>query len=133
MKKQDLLIAYLKELPREEPSGNFTQMVMNRVQLETIKSPVVYQSLISKEVWLKVIVVSGLLLLGAILLYFYLPGSTNSIGYLSLPKVDYSFLFKPFVVLSQALNKLSVTFVSVLMAISALLLVDQLYSRFANR
>ena len=70
MKKQDLLIAYLKELPREEPSGNFTQMVMSRVQLETIKSPVVYQPLISKEVWRKVIVVSGLLLLGAVILFF---------------------------------------------------------------
>lgn len=133
MKKQDPLIAYLKELPREEPSGNFTQMVMNRVQLETIKSPVVYQPLISKEMWKKVIFVSGLLLLGAILLYFYLPASTNSIGYLTLPKVDYSILFKPFLVLTQALNKLSITFFGILMAISSLLLVDQLYSRFANR
>ncbi|MCX6219700.1 MAG: hypothetical protein NTZ69_01775 [Bacteroidia bacterium] len=133
MKKQDLLIAYLKELPREEPSGNFTQMVMNRVQLETIKSPVVYQSLISKEVWLKVIVVSGLLLLGAVILYFYLPGGTNSTSYLTLPKIDFSILFKPFLVFTQALNKISITFLGVLIAIASLLLVDQLYTRFANR
>lgn len=133
MKKQDLLIAYLKELPREEPSGNFTQMVMSRVQLETIKSPVVYQPLISKEVWRKVIVLSGLLLVGAILLYIYLPGSADSTGYLSLPKVDYSFLLKPFAILSQALNKIPVTFVGVLVAICALLLVDQLHTRFASR
>ncbi len=132
MKKRDLLIAYLKELPREEPSGNFTQMVMSRVQLETIKSPVVYQPLISKEVWRKVIVVSGLLLLGAVILFFYLPGSADSTGYLTLPKVDYSILFKPFMVLTQALDKLSITFFGVLMAISSLLLVDQLYTRFAN-
>ncbi len=132
MKKQDLLIAYLKELPREEPSGNFTQMVMSRVQLETIKSPVVYQPLISKEVWRKVIVVSGLLLLGAVILFFYLPGSANSTGYFTLPNVDYSIIFKPFMVLTQAFDKLSVTFVGILMAIGSLLLVDQLYSRFAN-
>ena len=133
MKKQDLLIAYLKELPREEPSGNFTQMVMSRVQLETIKSPVVYQPLISKEACRKVIVVSGLLLLGAVILFFYLPGSTNTPSYLTLPKIDYSIIFKPFMVLTQAFDKLSVTFFGVLMAISSLLLVDQLYTRFANR
>jgi hypothetical protein len=133
MKKQDPLIAYLRELPREEPPGNFTQMVMSRVQLETIKSPVVYQPLISKEVWWKVIVVSGLLLVGAIILFVYLPGSANSTGYLTLPKVDYSIIFKPFMLLIQAFDKLPVAFYGVLMAISSLLLVDQLYTRFANR
>lgn len=133
MKKQDPLIAYLKELPREEPPGNFTRMVMSRVQLETIKSPVVYQPLISKEVWRKVFVVSGLLLLGAVILYFYLPGGTNSTSYLTLPKVDFSILLKPFMVFTQALNKVSITFLGVLIAIASLLLVDQLYTRFANR
>lgn len=133
MKKQDPLIAYLRELPREEPPGNFTQLVMSRVQLETIKSPVVYQPLISKEVWRKVFVVSGLLLLGAVILYFYLPGSTDSTSYLPLPKVDYAVLFKPFMVLIHALDKVPITFLGILMAIVFLLLGDHLYTRFANR
>lgn len=129
MKKPDLLKDYLKELPREEPSINFTGMVMSRVCVETVKSPVVYQPLISIKEWRNIIIASAIILLVSIFLYFYLPGSQTTAGLFSMPKIDYSFIFRPFVLLSQNLNKLSFTYVAVLMAVSALLIFDQIHSR----
>ncbi len=129
MKKPDLLKDYLKELPREEPSINFTEVVMSRVYVETVKSPVAYQPLISLKGWRNIIIASTIILLVSIFLFFYLPGSQTASGLVSLPKIDYSFFLKPFVLLSQTLNKLSFTFVAVLMAVSALLIFDQIHSR----
>lgn len=129
MKKPDLLKEYLKELPLEEPSANFTDLVMSRVCVETIKSPVAYQPLIGRKAWRNIVFLSAVILLGSITLYFYFPESHTASEFFSLQKIDYSFLLKPFILLSQTLNKLSFTFVAVLMAVSALLIFDQIHSR----
>ena len=49
MKEQDKLRDYFRELPREEPSENFTFMVMDRVRKERVKSPAIYQPIISRQ------------------------------------------------------------------------------------
>jgi hypothetical protein len=133
MKKQDNLRAYMKELPLEEPSADFTGMVMNRVRLEAIKSPVIYQPLISRQMWLKICIGLTLFILGAILLPTWFPGNETPALLQSFYRIDFSILLKPFLLLSNALNKLSLPFVGGILAVSLLLLADQLYTRFIAR
>jgi hypothetical protein len=133
MKNTDHLSTYLKELPVEEPSVNFTLIVMDRVRLETVKSNVVYQPLISWQVWRRILTGFALLLLGSVLLYSYFPDSSGTSGILSTYKIDSTLILKPLFVLTQALSKLSFTYVAILMAISVLLFFDQIYSRFTDR
>lgn len=132
METKDRLSIYLKELPAEEPSVNFTRLVMERVRVEARKAPVVYQPLITPPMWRWIFVSITLLLVGAILLTTYFPGSESAAGAFSLPKVDLSFLNRPFVMLTNVLNNISVNYLFILAGISSLLLLDQLYSRFAE-
>jgi hypothetical protein len=132
MKNQDNLGKYFKELPREEPSGNFTMRVMDRVISETRRSPVEYSPLISRGVWVKISIVGVLTLLSLLLLYPYFPAKENHGGLQFLSTLDFSRVSEPFVVLSGALNNLTVTHLFVLMGISVLLLFDRFYSRVAK-
>ena len=129
MKKPDLLKEYIRELPREEPSVNFTEMVMGRVNVETLKFPVAYQPLIGSKGWRNIIFLLTGVLLGSIVLYFYFPTNQSASGLFLLPKIDYSIFIKPFVLFSQSLNKLSFSLSAVVMAVSTLLIIDQIHSR----
>ncbi|MEI7828390.1 MAG: hypothetical protein WCI31_01400 [Prolixibacteraceae bacterium] len=129
MKKPDLLKEYIRELPREEPSVNFTEMVMSRVNVETLKFPVAYQPLIGSKGWRNIIFLLTGVLLGSIVLYFYFPTNQSASGLFLLPKIDYSIFIKPFVLFSQSLNKLSFSLSAVVMAVSTLLIIDQIHSR----
>jgi hypothetical protein len=133
MKTQDNLRAYMKEFPREEPSDDFTRMVMERVRLEAIKSPAIYQPLISRQMWIKIFIGMALVLIGAALLHTWFPGNETQALIPSGYRIDLSFLLKPLQALSVGLNKISLTFAGGVLAFSLLLLVDQLYIKFKVR
>ena len=133
MKKQDNLGDYMKELPREEPSINFTRIVMDRVRVEAKKAPVEYPPLISQQVWWKIFIGLTFLVISAIVYRTYFPGNETPTVLPAFYQVDLSIILKPFQLLSYALNNLSQTVVAGSLAISVLLLVDQLYSHLARR
>ncbi|MEI6274605.1 MAG: hypothetical protein WCP08_01385 [Prolixibacteraceae bacterium] len=133
MKKQDNLREYMKELPREEPSADFTRLVMQRVRLEAVKSPVVYQPLINARSWRRIFFGMFLFFVGAILLRTFFPGNENPVLTHWIYQIDYSFLLKPFQLLSNALTCMSFQFVGGAAAITILLFADQLYSRMNER
>jgi hypothetical protein len=133
MEMKDNLRAYLKELPQEEPSADFTAIVMNRVRLEAIKSSVIYQPLISRQMWLKICIGLALFILGAVLLRTWFPGNETPALLQSFYRIDFSIFLKPFLLLSNALNKMSLPFVGGILAVSLLLLGDQLYNKFIAR
>ena len=132
MTTKDNLHTFLKELPIEAPSENFTRLVMERVRLESVKSPVVYTPLISTKGWLKIISGSIIILVVMLLLYEFFPGKESSGVVLSLSSADFSFLLKPLEVLSKFLSGLSFTYVAVAVSVCLLLVVDQLYGRLAK-
>jgi hypothetical protein len=133
MEKQDNLFEYMKELPIEEPSDRFTRLVMDRVRAEAIKKSASYQPLISKKVWLQISIGTIMLLLCTALLRVYFPGN-DSPGWLqTFFQIDFSIVTKPFVVLSKAMSNLSITVLAGSIAISMLLLIDQLFFRYGNR
>lgn len=133
MKEQDKLRTYLKELPREEPSGNFTFMVMERVKKESIKSPLIYQPIIGRNLWWKLFTGLILIFVGAIIFRTYFPGNEQAGLLQPLSQIDYASFFKPFRSFSTLVGKMPLTFVTTLVSVSALLLIDQLYNRFETR
>jgi hypothetical protein len=132
MKKQDTLKNFMKELPREEPSENFTSMVMNRVSLEPKKTPVVYQPLISRQGWRWI--AFGVIFLGIGLAIFrnYFPGNEVPSVLQPLYSLDFSILLKPFNYIGQILNRLSPTVLAGMIAVSVLLFADQLVARLVR-
>ncbi|MCK9410694.1 MAG: hypothetical protein M0Q53_00240 [Prolixibacteraceae bacterium] len=133
MSKQDKLREFMKGLPREEPSQDFTRKVMDRVSLEMKKTSTVYQPLISIHGWLKI--AFGLLLLGigVAILRNYFPGGEAPSVLQPLYSIDFTQFLKPFNLVTKALTNLSPTFLTCLVAISLLLLVDQVSVRFIRR
>ena len=132
MTTKDNLRTFLKELPIEAPSQDFTRLVMERIRLEAVKSPVVYTPLISTRGWLKIISGSIIILVVMLLLYEFFPVKESSGVVLSLSSADFYFLLKPFEVLSKFLSGLSFTYVAVAVSVCLLLVVDQLYGRLAK-
>ena len=124
---------YFEDLPREEPSADFTRLVMQRVRQEASKSPVTYQPLISARSWLRIFFGMFLFFLGAILLRTFFPGTENPVFTNWIYQIDYSFLSKPFQLLSNALNSLSFQFIGGSAAIALLLFADQLFTRMNER
>lgn len=133
MEKQDNLFEYMKELPIEEPSDRFARLVMDRVRAEAIKKPALYQPLISKKAWLLISIGTVLLLICTALLRIYFPGNDYQGWVQTFFQLDFSIITKPFVVLSKAMNNLSITVLAGFLAISMLLLIDQLFFRYGNR
>lgn len=133
MKEQDKLRSYFRELPREEPSENFTFMVMERVKMERVRTNAVYHPIISRQMWLRLLCGVILIFIGALVFRVYFPGN-EQVGLLRpIFQFDYSLILKPLQVVSASLMKMPFSFVIALVAISLLLLVDQLYSRFVSR
>jgi len=129
MRTQDNLGKYMKELPKEEPSFEFTSKVMDRVLAEAKKSPGEYYPLISSQMWLRIIAGMILLVVGVVLIRTYFPGNENPAGWQSLYRVDLSVVFGPILNLFREAKVFSVTFAGGLMAFTILLLADRIYSR----
>jgi|GEM_PF-1777464 len=132
MKTVDKLGTFLKELPMEATSDDFTRLVMERVRLEAVKSQVAYAPLISSRLWWKILAGSLLFLLAAVLLHEYFPGKESTGVLLSLQSVDFSFVLKPFQSLTKMMNSLPFALISGVMAICVLLAVDQLHGHLAK-
>lgn len=133
MRTQDNLGKYMKELPKEVPSPEFTSKVMGRVLAAAKKSPVVYHPLISRQMWMRISVGTILMFAGIALLRTYYPGNENPAGWQSLYRFDLSVVFAPFLKIFREARTLSVTFAGGLMAFSLLLLADRIYSRHPHR
>lgn len=133
MKEQDKFRTFLKELPREEPSGNFTLMVMERVKKENVKSSAIYQPIIGRNLWWKLFAGMVLIFVGATIFRTYFPGNEQAGLLQPLSQIDYSLFFKPFNSLSALLVKMPLTIVTALVSVSVLLLIDQLYNHFETR
>lgn len=133
MENKEKLSQYLKELPVEKPSANFTELVMNRVRLEPVKENAVYQPLISWQVWWRIFIGFTLLILGTALFYAYFPAGQGTSGLFFLDKIDLSLIIKPFSLLTMALSKLSFTYIVILAAITVLLFFDRFYSLYSAR
>ncbi len=133
MKKQDNLRTYMKDLKLEEPSADFTRLVMEHVRMEAVKSPVLFQPLINKQGWLKIVIGVILFFVGTMLLRTYFPGNDNPALTPSIYQIDFTLILKPFQLLSNAINSISLNFIWGAGAISLLLLTDQLYTRMTDR
>ena len=78
---------YVKEIPLESPSVNFTAKLMDSInQLETVKSAVVYKPLISKKTWFVVVL--------AVVAIVFIPFNSSEEGMFTLPEMNFSFLEK---------------------------------------
>jgi hypothetical protein len=133
MEKQDSLKTYIKELPEETPSINFTTMVMNRIRLENEKAPLVYQPLIKTQDWKRIFGILMLMIVSAVLLHTFFPGNASSSWTQTIYSLDLSFLLKPFVTLIQFINSVPLAVITGIIAISFLVLFDQFYSRYARQ
>ena len=133
MENIDKLRIFLKELPQEEPSADFTRLVMGKISVEKQKVNVKYKPLISSQLWWKVY--AGIALSLAVLLVYFIndPSQQVSGEFSILAKADLTFLMRPFILLSEAMNKLTFTSFAIVMSLGALLLIDQLVTRFASR
>lgn len=78
---------YIKEIPSEAPSVNFTANLMQKItELETVKTTITYKPLISKKVWF--------LLVAAVLAIIFIPLSSSDESIISLPEMNLSFMEK---------------------------------------
>jgi len=77
---------YIKEIPVESPSTNFTANLMNTIsQLQTEKK-IEYKPLISKKGWFLVI--------SAVIAIVLLPFKKSEEGLFTLPEINFSFIEK---------------------------------------
>jgi hypothetical protein len=133
MENKERLIGYLKELPMEKPSDDFKLQVMNRVRLEPVYTKMVYLPLISRQVWWSVFVGFVLLFFSVLFYFSFLPADSTMNGLIIFEKLDLAWITRPFELFSQALGKMSFTYIIIVAAISVLLLMDQLYTRYTDR
>ena len=133
MEKQDNLRRFMKELPGEGPSENFTKMVMDRVNLERKNTPVVYLPLISRQGWWKITLGIIFLVIGVAVVWSYFPGNEAPSLLQPLYSLDFSSLLKPFNFIAQVLNRLSPALLAGLITIAVLLFIDQLATRMAHQ
>ncbi len=71
----------IKEAGLQQPSTDFFANVMNAVEAEKASQPIVYQSLISKQMW-RILLVASVVVIGFLLLF---PSSSETI--ISLPNL----------------------------------------------
>ncbi|MCF6307932.1 MAG: hypothetical protein L3J09_08250 [Flavobacteriaceae bacterium] len=73
----------IKEAGLQQPSVDFFANVMNAVEIEKIQKPIVYQSLISKQTWI-ILLVASVIVTG---LLFIFPSSSETI--VNLPNLNF--------------------------------------------
>ena len=78
---------YVKEIPTEKTSLDFTSNLMNKIaELPSISKTIVYKPLISKKAWFVVLI--------AIVAVFFIPFSSSGKSLFTLPEINFSFLEK---------------------------------------
>jgi hypothetical protein len=128
MSQKDLMKEWLKELPSEEPSPDFTVKVMQRVMTEWTLNPIKYQPIISKKGWWTMGFVAILLTSFLFLLHSSLPaGSENAEQSKSLYGIDLVQLITPISQLFEKLTTISPAVAIGALAIIALWFFDQIF------
>ena len=128
METADKLGKYMKELPYEQPSDQFTRMVMGRVMAEAKLSTGGYHPLISRKSWMLFGAGFLLLLIVSVLMPTYFPGNENPSGWISLFRLDYSGAWKPLLTITESLKNIPVTFLGALAAFTLLVTAERLMS-----
>jgi len=77
---------YVKEIPTESPSADFTANLMHSITQLEIEKPIVYKPLISKKGWFLVI--------AAVISVVLIPFKSTEDGLFTLPEMSFSFLEK---------------------------------------
>jgi hypothetical protein len=134
MNHKDIMKEWLKELPEEQPSSDFSVKVMQRVMSEWTLNPIKYQPFISKKGWWSLVLVA-LLVTGLLFtLHSLLPSGTESSAQIStIYGIDFSKLFAPVSHLFVKLNDISPTVAIGALAIIALWFFDQLFVKTVRR
>ena len=74
---------YIKEIPTENPSKDFTSFLMNRIVVEHQKSVFVSKALITKKGWFVIFL--------SVLAVVLIPFNAAEKSLINLPKLDFSF------------------------------------------
>lgn len=98
---------YVKEIPLEKPSLDFTASLMKKIALEKKSEVYKAKALISKKGWL--------LIVASILAVTFIPFKTSEKSFMNLPKLEVSFFDKiQFTNLFDSLSVSNVTLYAVL-------------------
>ncbi len=134
MNQRDHLKYWIKELPQEQPSPDFSIKVMERVMTEWSHNPTKYQPIINRKGWFLIALIT--LISTALLLFLH---NSASIGLELVGKTKNSYVidatkfFTPINHLFTSLTKISPTVAIGIFAILALWFLDQLFSKTVRR
>ncbi len=128
MSQKDLMKDWLKELPSEQPSPDFTVKVMQRVMSEWTLNPIKYQPIISKKGWWTMGLVAILLTSILFMLHSSLPSGSETVAQSkSIYGIDLDQLVSLVSQLFEKLNNISPAVAIGVLAIIALWFFDQLF------
>jgi len=134
MSQKDLLKEWLKELPSEQPSPDFTVKIMKRVMTEWTLNPIKYQPIIGKKGWWTMGFIAFLLTSILFMLHSTLPSGTEvTTQSKSIYGIDLAQLFAPVSQLFEKLNNISPAVAIGALAIIALWFFDQLFVKTVRR
>ncbi len=132
MNQKDILKEWIKELPAEKPSPDFTVKVMQRVMSEWTLNPIKYQPIISKKGWWSIGIIALITTTLLLMIHASLPAEADS-AVKSVYGFDLTQLFTPISHIFEKLTNLSPAVAIGAVAIIALWFFDQLIVKTVKR
>ena len=132
MSQKDLMKDWIKELPPEQPSPDFTVKVMQRVMSEWTLNPIKYQPIISRKGWWSLSFIAIMMTSILFVLHSSISGSESAAASKSVYGLDLSHLVTPVSHLFERLNNISPAVAIGALAIIALWFFDQLFVKTAR-
>lgn len=133
MKEKDKLKDWLRELPAEQPSPDFTRKVMEQIMTEWRLNPVKYQPIISKKGWWTIGGMALLLTSILFMLHSTVSEATEVASQESILGIDLANLINPVSHYFGKLSEISPAVAIGVLAIIALWFFDQLFIRTVRR
>jgi len=134
MSQKDIMKEWLKELPSEQPSPDFTVKVMQRVMSEWTLNPIKYQPIISRKSWWIIGIIALILTSFLFMIHPSLSaGATATNPPNQIYGFDLSQIFAPVGHLFEKLNNISPAVAIGVLAILALWFFDQLFVKTVRR
>ena len=134
MSQKDIMKEWLKELPSEQPSPDFTVKVMQRVMSEWTLNPIKYQPIISRKGWWIIGITAIALTSILFLLHPALPaGAASASPSNTFYGFDLSKFLAPVSRVFEKLNNISPAVAIGALAIIALWFFDQLFVKTVKR
>lgn len=134
MSQKDIMKEWLKELPSEQPSPDFTVKVMQRVMTEWTLNPIKYQPIISRKSWW---IIGSIAIMLTSFLFMIHPSLTSGAASVTpsntIYGLDLSQIFAPVSHLFEKLNNISPAVAIGVLAIVALWFFDQLFVKTIKR